>query len=204
MNEVFITFEGPEGAGKTAVIKKLKERLGDDVLFTREPGGIVIAERIREVVLDINHTAMDIRTEALLFAAARGQHYYEKILPALERGKTVICDRFIDSSLVYQGVARGLGVENVFQINRFAIGNRMPDMTILLDIEPEQGLKRIVATRGNEINRFDEETIEFHQMVRQGYLQLAKSEPSRFVVIDAGRRLEEVAMDALNTVLKYV
>ena len=134
VGNLFITFEGPEGAGKTSVLKIISERLqaeNKNVLMTREPGGIEIAEKIREIILNQNHTMMHERTEALLYAAARAQHFYEKVLPALAAGKHVLCDRFIDSSFAYQGHARGIGIDEVLGINEFAIGDRMPDVTIL-------------------------------------------------------------------------
>jgi dTMP kinase len=195
VRNLFITFEGPEGAGKTSVLKAIVERLeNEDIEFlsTREPGGIEIAEKIREIILNPEHTAMDPHTEALLYAAARSQHFYEKVEPALQAGKHVLCDRFIDSSLVYQGIGRGLGVEKVRAINEFAIGTRLPDKTILFDLEPAIGLARIEANRQNEINRLDVESIAFHEKVRNGYLQIAKEDPNRIVLIDANRPLKEV------------
>ena len=201
---LFITFEGPEGAGKTSVLKVIIERLQQgniDVLATREPGGIEIAEKIREVILNPAHTAMDARTEALLYAAARSQHFYEKVQPALEAGKHVLCDRFIDSSLVYQGMGRNLGVEAVRAINEFAIGTRMPDQTILFDLEPAIGLARIDANRADEINRLDTESLAFHEKVREGYLKLAQEDPERIRIVDASQPLEDV-IEATWAILK--
>lgn len=198
VRNLFITFEGPEGAGKTSVLKAIVERLQNEnieFLSTREPGGIEIAEKIREVILNPAHTAMDAHTEALLYAAARSQHFYEKVEPALKEGKHVLCDRFIDSSLVYQGIGRGLGVEEVRAINEFAIGTRMPDKTILFDLDPEIGLARIQASRQDEINRLDTESLEFHKSVRKGYLELAKEDDERITIVDAGRPLKEVVDD---------
>lgn len=195
---LFITFEGPEGAGKTTVIKKIAERLAQeniDVLATREPGGIEIAEKIRTIILNPEHTAMDERTEALLYAAARSQHYFEKVRPALDAGKMVICDRFIDSSLAYQGYARGIGVDEVLSINEFAIGKKLPDLTILFDISPEVGLARIHAHGDREVNRLDVESLAFHQKVREGYLQLVKRYPERINVINADQSIERVLED---------
>src|SRR5437763_1199681 len=137
-NGFFITFEGPDGAGKSTIIRMVANEL-KDALLTREPGGIDIAEQIRKVILDKENIAMDARTEALLYAAARRQHLVEKVRPALEDGKVVLCDRFVDSSLAYQGFARGLGIDEVLSINQFAIENMMPDLTIYFDIEPELG-----------------------------------------------------------------
>lgn len=192
---MFITFEGPEGAGKTSVLKAIIEKIeaqGIDYLATREPGGIAIAEKIREIILNPAHTEMDYRTEALLYAAARSQHFYEKVEPALKAGKVVVCDRFIDSSLVYQGMGRGLGIEEVRAINQFAIGTRMPNKTFLFDLEPAVGLARIHANRQDEINRLDQESLAFHEQVRAGYLTLAKEDESRIIVIDASQPLEQV------------
>ena len=178
----FITLEGGEGSGKTTMIGRIGsyfEERGIPYVVTREPGGIEIAEKIRSIILDPLHTAMDARTEALLYAAARSQHLAEKVEPALRAGKAVICDRFVDSSLVYQGYARGLGIENVWAINRFAIGDLMPDVTLYLDIEPEVGLARIDAHDGREVNRLDLENLEFHRKVREGYFLLKEQFPER-------------------------
>lgn len=194
-NKLFFTFEGPEGAGKTTVLKMIVSKLqeeGKEVIATREPGGSVIAEEIRQVILNPVHKEMDAKTEALLYAAARSQHFVEKIEPALREGKVVLCDRFIDSSLAYQGIGRGLGIEGVKSINEFAIGDRMPDMTILFDLDPEIGLERINSHKDREINRLDVESLAFHQKVREAYLLLAKEFPERIFVIDASQSLEEV------------
>ncbi|TQR18221.1 dTMP kinase [Psychrobacillus vulpis] len=191
----FISSEGPEGAGKTTVMNLLGKKLKDegyDVVMTREPGGIMISEKIRNIILNNEHTMMDSRTEALLYAAARRQHLVEKVQPAIEAGKIVICDRFIDSSLAYQGYARGIGVEEILAINKFAIGQTMPNKTILFDIDPSIGLERIEAHSNREKNRLDVESLAFHERVREGYLSLAGQYPNRIQVIDASRTLEEV------------
>lgn len=191
----FITFEGPEGAGKTTVLKEIAQKLQQlnvDVLTTREPGGSVIAEKIRNVILDKAHTEMDPRTEALLYAAARSQHFAERVEPALAAGKVVLCDRFIDSSLTYQGVGRHLGIEAVKAINEFGIGDRMPNVTVLFDLEPAVGLARIEANAGREVNRLDKESLAFHESVREAYLELAKRYPERIRIIDASQSLEKV------------
>lgn len=193
---IFITFEGPEGAGKTTIIRILAERF-ENTLLTREPGGIDIAEQIRSVILSKENTRMDARTEALLYAAARRQHLVEKVKPALEEGKLVLCDRFVDSSLAYQGHARGLGIKEVFAINQFAIADMMPELTLYFDIDPEEGLKRISKNQGREVNRLDLESLEFHQRVREGYQMLLDHFPDRIVKIDASRCLEEVAKEAI-------
>lgn len=204
---LFITFEGPDGAGKTSVLKSIGERLQQkqlQVLLTREPGGIEIAEKIRSIILEPAHTMMNERTEALLYAAARAQHFYEKIMPALEQGKHVLCDRFIDSSLAYQGHARGIGVDEVLSINQFAIGQRLPDITIYFDIAPEKGIARIHANRSDEMNRLDVEGLAFHQKVYEGYQEAMKRYPNRFRVINADQPLEDVIEEVwgiLNPIL---
>lgn len=200
---LFITFEGPEGAGKTTVIQKITERLEQeniDVLPTREPGGIEIAEKIRAIILNPAHTAMDERTEALLYAAARSQHYFEKVRPALDAGKLVICDRFIDSSLAYQGYARGIGVDEVLAINEFAIGKKLPDVTILFDLAPEVGLARIHAHGDREINRLDVESLAFHEKVREGYMLLVERYPERIKVVNADQNVEQVVEDVWSII----
>jgi dTMP kinase len=196
---MFITFEGPEGAGKTTIISMLAERL-DNSLLTREPGGIDIAEQIRNVILAKENTAMDARTEALLYAAARRQHLVEKVKPALDEGKIVLCDRFVDSSLAYQGFARGLGVDEVLSINQFAILDMMPELTLYFDIEPELGFQRISKNKGREINRLDLESLDFHHKVREGYLLLLERFPERMIRIDASRSLEEVFQDTAKII----
>ena len=199
----FITSEGPEGAGKTTVMNLLGERLieeGYDVVMTREPGGIMISEKIRNIILDNEHTMMESRTEALLYAAARRQHLVEKILPALEAGKIVICDRFIDSSLAYQGFARGIGVDEIWAINKFAIGDTMPEKTLLFDVEPEVGLSRINAHKDREKNRLDVEDLAFHKKVRAGYLALVEKYPDRIQVIDASQPVEKVLEEAYTVI----
>lgn len=193
---IFITVEGGEGAGKTSAIRLMEQLLqqaGYEVVVTREPGGIPIAEQIREVILDSHNTEMDGRTEALLYAAARRQHLVQKVIPALEKGHAVLCDRFIDSSLAYQGFAREIGMDEVFEINRFAIHDTMPDLTLFLDVSPEVGLDRIRANSEREVNRLDMESLAFHERVRSGYLLLLDRYPERIVRIDADRSKEEVA-----------
>lgn len=196
----FITFEGCDGAGKTSVLKRVYNDLstqGYRLLKTREPGGIEIAEKIRALILDPDHRAMDARTEALLYAAARRQHLVEKIIPALEEGYIVLCDRFIDSSLAYQGVARGIGMEEVYQLNQFAIGHYMPDITIYLDISPKEGLRRIHKNKEREVNRLDKETIHFHERVHAAYHQLVNKFPERIHTISAQQPLEEVVQQVI-------
>lgn len=199
----FITFEGGEGCGKSTVLKTIKERLeseGVSVVLTREPGGTPIAEQIRNVILDKGNTAMDGRTEALLYAASRRQHLVEKIWPALQEGKTVLCDRYLDSSLAYQGGARGLGIDEVLSINLFATEGTYPDLTLLFDLEPEQGLARIAANQNREVNRLDLEKLDFHHQVRNNFLALAKRYPDRYVIIDASQPLADVIEDAYKAI----
>ncbi|KQO14193.1 dTMP kinase [Paenibacillus sp. Leaf72] len=200
---IFITIEGGEGAGKTTLIEQLAHTMqqqGKAVLTTREPGGIPIAEKIRSVILDRNHTAMDARTEALLYAASRRQHLVEKVMPALTAGKLVICDRFVDSSLAYQGHARGLGMEEVWSINQFAIEGAMPQLTIYMDVTPEVGLARIGQSDDREINRLDLEEIAFHERVREGYFILLEKFPERIVRVDANQELDMVLKDVLAAI----
>ncbi len=204
---VFITFEGGEGAGKTTIINRLAQRLTEDghqVIQTREPGGIPIAERIRDIILDTKNTMMDARTEALLYAAARRQHLVEIVEPALKEGKIVLCDRFVDSSLAYQGAARGLGVEEVFQINQFAIADQMPDLTLFFDIHPEEGLKRINKNVEREQNRLDLESLSFHQKVYEAYQQLLIKFPDRIERIDANFDIIEVEEQSYKKVKAYL
>lgn len=192
---IFITFEGPEGSGKTTVAHSLVNQLEKDgykVIYTREPGGIDIAEQIRSVILNTKNTKMDQITEALLYAAARRQHLVERVIPALNEGYIVICDRFIDSSLTYQGYARGIGIETIYQINQYAIEGWMPKITILFDIDPLEGLKRIQVDKQREVNRLDLEDEKFHQRVREGYQVVAKMYPERIKTIDASQSISSV------------
>lgn len=200
----FITFEGPEGSGKTTVIEHIRALLSNshEVVKTREPGGIPISEKIREVLLTKGHE-MDGRTEALLFAASRRQHLVERVLPALEADKIVLCDRFIDSSLAYQGIARGIGFDEIMAINKFAIDTHMPDLTIYLKLEPEIGLERI-SNNARENNRLDEETIDFHKKVVLGYNELSELYPNRIKVVDAAQPIDSVVSDTLNIINAYI
>lgn len=202
---LFITFEGPEGAGKTTAIETVREALDREEvssIVTREPGGIAIAERIREVILDPMNTEMDGRTEALLYAAARRQHLIEKVAPALQEGRVVLCDRFIDSSLAYQGYARGIGIQQILAINEFAIEGMMPDLTLLFDLPPEVGLARIAENKEREQNRLDKEKLPFHQLVYDGYRQVAAMYPDRIEIIDASQAAGSVAESAFQLIKK--
>lgn len=201
----FITLEGGEGSGKSSVIKLIVERLqkeGYQVLQTREPGGVKIAEEIRNIILDKANTSMDGKTEALLYAASRRQHLVEKVIPALEKGMIVISDRYIDSSLVYQGVARGIGIQEVYEMNLFAIDKILPNLTLILDIEPEIGLQRINKNNQREVNRLDLESLSFHHKVRDGYLKLKDLYPERIEIVDASKSLEEVFENCYSLIEK--
>ncbi len=175
--------------------------MGYEIVRTREPGGAIISEQIRNVILDKANTAMDSRTEALLYAASRRQHLVEKIWPALKAGKIVICDRYLDSSLAYQGGARELGIEEVLKINLFATENTWPDLTLLFDIDPVIGLSRISSNNQREVNRLDLEKLEFHKKVRATFLKLAEQYPERYAIIDASKSREEVANATLDAIL---
>ena len=180
---------------------EIVEEMGYEIIRTREPGGTPISEQIRNVILDKGNTAMDPRTEALLYAASRRQHLVEKVWPALKEGKIVICDRYLDSSLAYQGGARGLGIDNVLALNQFATDGFYPDLTLLFDLDPQVGLDRINSNANREVNRLDLEKLEFHNKVRNTFLDLAKRYPDRFVIIDASKSQEEVAKATLDTIL---
>ena len=201
MDGKFISFEGPDGAGKTSVIQQIQLELEDQLGTEKvEPGGNKISEQIRQVLFDGQNTDMDGRTEALLFAAARRQHIVSEIIPGLKAGKVILCDRFVDSSIAYQGAGRGLGEKEIWQINQFAIDGLMPALTIYLDIESEIGLKRIAEHRSNQVNRLDEEKLEFHRTVRQSYLKLYQNYPERIELIDASQPLEKVIEDVKATI----
>lgn len=202
---MFITFEGPEGSGKSSVLDKIYHQFehdGFNVVKTREPGGTPISEQIRNIILDKANTNLDPRTEALLYAASRRQHLVEKIWPALKEGKIVLCDRYLDSSLAYQGNARGLGYENILSINNFATQNTFPDLTILFDIQPELGLERISKNSNREVNRLDLEKLDFHKKVREGFLELAKKYPERFYIVDASQPFLDVCLEVYD-LIKY-
>ena len=198
---LFIVFEGGEGTGKTTAIDEIYNWIIENnfkCIKTREPGGIKISEQIRQVILNKENKTMDARTEALLYAAARRQHLVEKVIPALEEGSIVLCDRFIDSSLAYQGYARNLGIEEVMSINRFAIGEYMPDLSILFDLDPKIGLERINSNEHREINRLDLEKIDFHERVRSGYNIVYENNKDRIIKIDAEQSKENVIKQIKN------
>ncbi|MCD8027813.1 MAG: dTMP kinase [Erysipelotrichaceae bacterium] len=207
MSGVFITFEGGEGSGKTTIANLIKNQLekeGYSVVLTREPGGVAIAEQIRNVIVDVNNTNMDARTEALLYASSRRQHLVEKIIPALNENKIVICDRYVDSSMVYQGIGRGLGVDEVYNMNLFATENILPHLTIFFDIKPELGLQRVYSNKNREVNRLDLEALDFHQKVYDGYLTICNKFPERIVKVDASLSIDDVFQSVYNEVKKHL
>ena len=190
---IFITMEGPDGSGKSTQIELLRaylEEEGYDVLITREPGGTRISEAIREIILNKEYAEMSPVTEMLLYASARAQLINEVVGPALESGKAVISDRFVDSSLVYQGIARGLGVENVYNINLQAIGKYMPDVTFLLDLPADIGIARKKDQK--ELDRMEMESLQFHRDVAEGYRSLAERFPDRIEKIDATLPIDDI------------
>ncbi len=191
---MFITFEGPDGSGKTTQARLLAEHLrrrGYTVVLTREPGGTPIGDQIRAILHDPRNTAMDARAEILLFSASRAQHVARLIRPALARGEIVISDRYADSTLAYQGYGRGLDLERLREITAFATGGLKPSLTLYLDIAPQDGLRRR-RLGGGEWTRLDAEALEFHERVRAGYEALARLEPERWVRVDAARPVEEI------------
>ncbi len=201
---LFIVFEGGDGSGKSTAINSIYDWFLENkikCIKTREPGGIKIAEDIRQVILDKNNTAMDGRTEALLYAAARRQHLVEKVIPALENGVIVLCDRFVDSSLAYQGYARGLGIDEVMSINKFAIDGYMPDISILFDIDPKIGLQRINNNDDREINRLDLEKIDFHEKVREGYGIIYSNNKDRMIKINAEKSKEQIVAEIKDVII---
>ncbi|MBC8587274.1 dTMP kinase [Paratissierella segnis] len=198
MRGKFITLEGPDGSGKSTILNLIGdylERKGIDFIISREPGGTVIGEKIRDIVLDNKNTNMGPETEALLYAAARGQHVYEKIMPALESGKTVVCDRFVLSSLAYQGVGRDLGIEKVKMINDFGLRGIYPDLILFFHIDPELTLKRKMLKEAGD--RLEQEGAEFHRKVYQGYMELLKKYPKNIKIIDADKSINEVLRQSI-------
>jgi dTMP kinase len=194
MAGLFITFEGTEGCGKSTQINALAARLqdqGQQVLQTREPGGTPLGEAVRNLLQhDEAGAGMSPEAELLLFTASRAQLTRERILPAIAKGEIVLCDRFMDSTTVYQGVARQIDIQAVAAINRFAVGEARPDLTILIDLSPEVGMARVHARSDGQLDRIEQEAIEFFQAVRAGYLKLAESEPERFLVLDGSASVE--------------
>jgi len=201
---MFITLEGPEGSGKSSHIAPLAEELrqrGYDVVITREPGGTPIGDEIREVILSLKNTDMHATTEILLFQAGRAQHVHQLIIPSLEAGKIVLCDRYADSTLAYQGYGHQTDLGKLSQMIEFATGGLQPDLTLLLDVDVSVGLSRRSSAEDDSWNRLDAKAKDFHQRVRDGYHRMVSQQPERWVVIDAGQPLEKVQADILAVVL---
>lgn len=196
---MFITFEGGEGSGKTTLIKNIFDNLKQShpTIATREPGGSMIAEAIRDIILNPKYEGVTPYTEALLLAASRAQHLDEVIIPSLKKGHIVLCDRYLDSSLAYQGYARNLGIEFVLSINQYATMH-MPDLTFYIDLDPSIGMKRIKGR--SKYDRLDQETTQFHNKVRQGYLELVRLYPKRIVMINGNDSIENIT----NQILKMI
>ncbi len=206
MSGLFISFEGNDGSGKSSVIKAVYEKLiqeGYDVILSREPGGSKIAEKIRNVILDVDNTGMDAWTEAILYAASRREHLQKTILPAISSGKIVLCDRFLDSSLAYQGYARNLGVNKVDELNHFATGGILPDLTLLICVHPEIGLARI-KKNAREMDRLESETLKFHQDVYDGYQEIYQRHSDRIKKVNGEDSPEVVAKNAIDIVLRFI
>ena len=196
---MFVAFEGGEGAGKSTQEARLAATLvehGYDVVRTREPGGTPAAEQIRTVVLSRDNTGLDPRAEALLFAAARGDHAARLIRPSLERGAVVICDRYIDSSVAYQGYGRDLGPDRIRDLSLWATGGLVPDLTIVLDVDPAVGLGRVA-----DPDRLESEPLAWHRGVRDGFLAIAAADPDRYLVLDASRSVDDLAEQIAQRVL---
>ena len=204
MKSYFISFEGPDGSGKSTVLKQVVAEIGPRLktqyLVTREPGGSKIAEKIRQLILDPVNEEMSAKTEALLYAASRSQHMFETVIPALKAGKIVFSDRFVDSSLAYQGAGRELGIAAVKQINDFATSKIEPDLTIFLDVKPQVGLNRIAKERAGKEDRLEQEKLNFHQKVYQGYQEVIKAHPERIKVVDANKPFNLVVEDCVKII----
>ena len=201
MKNKWISFEGGEGSGKTTLIQALEKKLkakGEEVLVTREPGGVPVAEKIRQILLEKTQDQMDPMTEAILFAASRRQHLVEKVLPALEEGKIVLMDRYVDSSVVYQGYARNLGMDKIKELNAYATSGHMPFLTFYLDLEPEVGLARIHNNRRDK-NRLDLESINFHEKIREGY-QILCAKEERIHCINADQPIEKLVEEVWKVI----
>ncbi|MGD9141340.1 MAG: dTMP kinase [bacterium] len=200
---IFITFEGIEGCGKTTQVDLLKNylvQIGHEVVITREPGGCLIGEKIRDILLDPGNRGMTAHTELLLYEASRAQHVADIILPALKEGKTVISDRFYDASTAYQGHARGLGADKVEELNLFATGGLRPDLTIVLDLPASEGLRRL----GRNLDRIESEAVDFHEKVRNGYIEIAGSDPGRVKLVDSSGPVESTAAEIKRIVDEFL
>lgn len=202
---LFITMEGPDGAGKTTQIDLLRDYLsakGYDIIVCREPGGTPISEAVRQVILNKDFTEMGNMTELLLYAAARAQLMEEVIRPALSKGKIVICDRFVESSAVYQGIGRDMGIDLVYQVNHFAIGNTAPDLTIMIDLDAQTGIAR--KKKQTKLDRMENETLDFHERVVEGYRRLSKLYPERIYKIDGSLAVKEIHQSIVAQVEKKI
>lgn len=211
MTGIFITFEGPDGAGKTTQLKKLAFALQEEgwsAVVTREPGGTVISDKIREILLSPEHVEMSDQAEVLLYAASRAQHVQERIVPSLNRGQIVLCDRFVDASIAYQ--AYGLGIEErmVRSVNQFATDGLVPDRTYMLDIPVEESRRRLLTRSGAELppdlDRIEQKELEYHRRVREGFLRIAQAEPQRVRLLDAARTEDELAGEILSDVRRLL
>lgn len=200
---LFITFEGGEGSGKTSLIKSIKEDLlskNCKLIFTREPGGTSFGEKIRGLLLNNKKEKISDKAELCLFLASRAQHIENVIIPALSEGKIILCDRYNDSSIAYQGHARGLGIDEVIKFSSYVIKDAVPDLTLYLDVDPKIGLSRVKA----KYDRIESEKISFHQKIREGFLILAKKFPQRIKVLEARKSKEEVFKNAMNYIDKFI
>lgn len=203
---MFITFEGIEGSGKTTQVRSVAQFLrekGRDCIVTREPGGTHVGKKIRSILLDPENKGIDPMTEVFLYTADRIQHLKEVVLPALSGGKIVLCDRYFDATVVYQGIARGVGIRTIQTLHRLFLNDFKPDMTILLDLAPDLGLSRAwrqieKGDRAEHETRFEQEALAFHHRVREGYLELAGMERSRFRIVDASRDVEEISRELID------
>ncbi|MBA1434405.1 dTMP kinase [Bombilactobacillus bombi] len=206
MTGIFISLEGPDGSGKSTAARHLEDKLqqlsNQEVILTREPGGSAISEQIRQIILDVHNTSMDARTEALLYAASRRQHLVDVIEPALKANKIVLSDRYVDSSVAYQGAGRQIGLEKVWNLNLFAIDQLLPQLTLYFDIEPEVGLKRIQQSRQQAQDRLEKEQLAFHQRVAAAYQSLCQQFPERIVAIDANQSPQQVVQSCLDVIMQ--
>lgn len=200
---LFITIEGGDGTGKTTVMNKVVELLEKekyDIVRTREPGGTNIGNQIRNVILNKENTSITGMCETMLFAADRAQHVEEVIIPNCRKGKIVISDRFFDSNLAYQGIIHGYGIENVYNLNMIATKGIAPDLTLLFDLDPIEGQKRITSNKDREVNRLDLKSLEYHQKIREAYLEVAKKFPDRIIIVDASRKVEEIVAEVYKII----
>lgn len=203
---IFISFEGNDGSGKSTAVRGVYDELvkrGYDVIVTREPGGSKIAEKIRSLILDNDNVGMDARTESLLYAASRREHVVKVIKPALEQKKIVLCDRYVDSSLAYQGYARGIGIDEVYEMNMYATEGLLPDLTVFVVADPEVGFQRIRRNQ-RELDRLEHEDITFHKDVYRGYLKAVEKFPERIKKVNGEQLLEDAVSEAVSVVVNFV